>query len=221
MSFSFRSDSVSLQPLDHRWRWSIRWRAFRFSFTSPTVSVIWIEKTIRATSLTVLVVLMVCAVLGLRILAFFGISLASFQVAGGALLIISALSMLNAQPALCQTNVDEASYAVSQASVAVVPSGHSHADGAGEHVHHGHFGQPHTKHAANGSAADVCGAGSGIGVCELLHGAAHRPLHGAHRHQCHDSADGFEKASLSVEVISEGRKRCFLPSWADAALVGA
>ena len=122
MSFSFDLDSVSLQPL-----------ITLLALVNPLASIPFFihltngfsdldrKKTIRATSLTVLVVLMVCAVLGLRILAFFGISLASFQVAGGALLIISALSMLNAQPAEAKTNVDEASYAVSQASVAVVP----------------------------------------------------------------------------------------------------
>ena len=79
------------------------------------------KKTIGVTSLTVLVVLACCALLGLRILQFFGISLASFQVGGGLLLMISALNMLNAQPAEAKTNVAEASYAASQSSVAVVP----------------------------------------------------------------------------------------------------
>ena len=79
------------------------------------------KKTIRITSLSVLVVLVVCALLGLRILAFFGISLASFQVGGGALLLMSAINMLNARPAEAKTSVDEASYAVTHASVAVVP----------------------------------------------------------------------------------------------------
>ena len=38
-------------------------------------------------------------VYGIRILEFFSISLASFQVGGGMLLLTSALNMLNAQPA--------------------------------------------------------------------------------------------------------------------------
>ena len=79
------------------------------------------KKTIRVTSLSVLVVLVTCALLGLRILAFFGISLAGFQVGGGVLLMMSSINMLNAQPAEAKTSVDEASYAVSHASVAVVP----------------------------------------------------------------------------------------------------
>jgi len=81
------------------------------------------KKTIRVASLTVWVVLVVCALLGLNILAFFGISLASFQVAGGILLMRNAVNMINAQPAEAKTNATEASYAISQASIAVVPLG--------------------------------------------------------------------------------------------------
>jgi multiple antibiotic resistance protein len=45
--------------------------------------------------------------LGLHILDFFGISLASFQVGGGMLLLTSALNMLNAQPAEAKTSTHE------------------------------------------------------------------------------------------------------------------
>ena len=41
---------------------------------------------------------------GLRIIEFFGISLASFQVGGGMLLLMSSLQMLNAQPAESRTS---------------------------------------------------------------------------------------------------------------------
>jgi len=47
------------------------------------------------------------ALLGLQILAFFGISLASFQVGGGLLLLTAALSLLNAQPAEARANAEE------------------------------------------------------------------------------------------------------------------
>jgi NAD(P)-dependent dehydrogenase (short-subunit alcohol dehydrogenase family) len=50
-------------------------------------------------SFTAFVVIATSALLGLQLLAFFGISLASFQVGGGMLLLTSALNMLNAQPA--------------------------------------------------------------------------------------------------------------------------
>jgi multiple antibiotic resistance protein len=57
------------------------------------------RKTIRVASFTAFCVIALSALLGLKILEFFGITLASFQVGGGMLLLMSALSMLNAQPA--------------------------------------------------------------------------------------------------------------------------
>jgi multiple antibiotic resistance protein len=59
--------------------------------------------------------------LGLHILNFFGISLASFQVGGGMLLLTSALAMLNAQPAEAKSNEEEMHDAAARASIAVVP----------------------------------------------------------------------------------------------------
>jgi len=66
-------------------------------------------------------VIAVCALMGLHILAFFGISLASFQVGGGMLLLTSALAMLNARPAEARTNEEELHHAAARASIAVVP----------------------------------------------------------------------------------------------------
>ena len=80
-------------------------------------------RTIRAATLTVLTVLATGALLGMQILEFFNISLASFQVGGGMLLLISALQMLNAQPAEARTTASETSYAARQASIGVVPLG--------------------------------------------------------------------------------------------------
>lgn len=83
------------------------------------------RRTIWVASFSVFVVIAASALLGLQILAFFGISLASFQVGGGMLLLTSALSMLNAQPAEAKSNADEISDATRRASVgasiAVVP----------------------------------------------------------------------------------------------------
>jgi multiple antibiotic resistance protein len=56
-------------------------------------------RTIRVAAVGAFLVIAVSAVAGLRIIEFFGISLASFQVGGGMLLLISSLQMLNAQPA--------------------------------------------------------------------------------------------------------------------------
>jgi multiple antibiotic resistance protein len=80
-------------------------------------------RTIRVTSLTVFVVISLSALAGLKIVEFFGISLASFQVGGGTLLLISSLAMLNAQPAESKPNdVSEGREKVDAgASIAVVP----------------------------------------------------------------------------------------------------
>ncbi len=76
-------------------------------------------------SFPALVVIAISALLGLQILDFFSISLASFQVGGGMLLLISSMNMLNAQPAEAkpQTNEmeDGAAKAARGASIAVVP----------------------------------------------------------------------------------------------------
>ena len=81
------------------------------------------RRTIRTAAFTAFLVIAVSALAGLRILEFFGISLASFQVGGGLLLLMSAIQMLNAQPAESRAqDVDEgASRADSGASIAVVP----------------------------------------------------------------------------------------------------
>jgi len=57
------------------------------------------RRTIRVAAIGAFVVIAVSALAGLRIIEFFGISLASFQVGGGMLLLVSSLQMLNAQPA--------------------------------------------------------------------------------------------------------------------------
>ena len=81
--------------------------------------------TVAISSFTCFVVIAVSAMAGLHILAFFGISLASFQVGGGMLLLTSALNMLNAQPAEAKTTSHEledgAEKAAMGASIAVVP----------------------------------------------------------------------------------------------------
>ena len=81
--------------------------------------------TVRMSAFSAFVVIAVSALIGLQLLAFFGISIASFQVGGGLLLLMSSLSMLNAQPAESKTNVEELRAtevkASMGASIAVVP----------------------------------------------------------------------------------------------------
>jgi multiple antibiotic resistance protein len=83
------------------------------------------HRTIAVASFSAVVVIALSALLGLQILSFFGISLASFQVGGGMLLLTSALNMLNAKPAEAKTTTSEmedgAEKAAQGASIAVVP----------------------------------------------------------------------------------------------------
>ena len=83
------------------------------------------RRTIVISSFSAFVVIAACALAGLHILDFFGISLASFQVGGGMLLLTSALNMLNAQPAEAKPASHEledgAEKAAMGASIAVVP----------------------------------------------------------------------------------------------------
>jgi len=57
------------------------------------------QRTIWVSTLTVFLVIAASALAGLQLLRFFGISIASFQVGGGVLLLINAVQMLNAEPA--------------------------------------------------------------------------------------------------------------------------
>ena len=80
-------------------------------------------RTIRVSAFSAFVVIALSALAGLKIIEFFGISLASFQVGGGTLLLMSAIQMLNAQPAEARKEaVSEGSQKVDAgASIAVVP----------------------------------------------------------------------------------------------------
>jgi multiple antibiotic resistance protein len=83
------------------------------------------RRTVLVAAFSAFVVIATSALLGLQILNFFSISLASFQVGGGMLLLISSMNMLNAQPAEAKPNTNEmedgAAKAARGASIAVVP----------------------------------------------------------------------------------------------------
>jgi multiple antibiotic resistance protein len=81
------------------------------------------RKTILVASFSAFVVIAISALLGLKLLQFFGISLASFQVGGGMLLLTSSLAMLNAEPAeakSAKSDMEDAD-ASARTSIAVVP----------------------------------------------------------------------------------------------------
>lgn len=81
------------------------------------------QRTMRVSAVTAFMVIAVSAVAGLKVIEFFGISIASFQVGGGMLLLISAMSMLGAQQAESKpSDIAEGSQKVDAGdSIAVVP----------------------------------------------------------------------------------------------------
>ena len=81
------------------------------------------KRTARIVSLTVFCVLTVAALAGGLVLKFFGISLPSFMIGGGLLLILLAVSMLQARETGMRQTPDEALEAGEKDAIAVVPLG--------------------------------------------------------------------------------------------------
>lgn len=79
------------------------------------------KRTIRVASFAVSVVIIVSGFLGEWLIRFFGISIASFQVGGGVLIMMVALSMLNAQVGNARQTAEEQLEAEQKANIAVVP----------------------------------------------------------------------------------------------------
>jgi len=81
------------------------------------------KRTAQVAAFSAFIVIGVSALAGLKIIEFFGISLASFQVGGGLLLMLSAVQMLGAQPAETRKDdlVDAADKVDAGASIAIVP----------------------------------------------------------------------------------------------------
>jgi multiple antibiotic resistance protein len=81
------------------------------------------RRTMKVSALTAFLVIAVSALAGRAIIEFFGISIASFQVGGGLLLLLSAMQMLAAQPAESKpADLSEGDAKVGAgASIAVVP----------------------------------------------------------------------------------------------------
>jgi multiple antibiotic resistance protein len=77
----------------------------------------------RTAALTVFIVLALSALLGERILHLFGISLASFSVGSGILLLLLAISMLQARLSSLRQTPEEAVEAAERGALGVVPLG--------------------------------------------------------------------------------------------------
>jgi multiple antibiotic resistance protein len=77
----------------------------------------------RVASITSCLVLLISALLGEKILAFFGISIPSFRVGGGILVLLIAIDMLYARHLRTKQTPSEADEAGEREAVAVVPLG--------------------------------------------------------------------------------------------------
>lgn len=78
-------------------------------------------RTVRTVALTVFMVLAASVFLGDKILQFFGISIASFQVGGGILLLLMAISMMHARQSGIRQTPEEEQIVAEREAVAVVP----------------------------------------------------------------------------------------------------
>jgi len=92
-------------------------------FLSLTAQQSDVEKrnTIRVACISVFCVIAVTALLGQQIIAFFGISVGSFEVGGGIIMLLMAINMLNAQIGNTRSTPEERHEAELKNSVAVVP----------------------------------------------------------------------------------------------------
>ncbi|TMS59293.1 NAAT family transporter [Imbroritus primus] len=92
-------------------------------FISLTLSQSEAEKqhTIKIAAISVAIVIGVSALVGQQIIAFFGISVASLQVGGGIIMLLMAVSMINAQTSRTRATPEEEGEAEAKASIAVVP----------------------------------------------------------------------------------------------------
>jgi multiple antibiotic resistance protein len=78
-------------------------------------------RTMQVASVAVPTVIAVTALLGDRIIGILGISVPGFQVGGGIIMLLMALSMMNASLGATRNTAEETTEAESRASIAVVP----------------------------------------------------------------------------------------------------
>jgi len=81
------------------------------------------RRTVNVAAVTVAIVLVVSIFIGQPLLTFFGISVPSFRVGGGILILLMALAMMQARPSGTQRTPEETEEASVKDEVAVVPLG--------------------------------------------------------------------------------------------------
>lgn len=81
------------------------------------------KRAVNIATLTTAITLTISVYLGQPVLAMFGISIPSFRVAGGLIVLLMAISMLQARPSEVRYAPGEADEAARRAAIAVVPLG--------------------------------------------------------------------------------------------------
>lgn len=78
-------------------------------------------KIIRRSVIATAIILVIAALAGKHVLSFFGIDIYSFQIAGGILLLIIALNMLQAKGSMLKSTPKEQDEAIAKEDISVVP----------------------------------------------------------------------------------------------------
>ncbi|KZE27249.1 multiple antibiotic resistance protein [Crenobacter luteus] len=92
-----------------------------FISLTPTSGQAERKKIAKTAAIAVAVVIALFALVGEGLLRFLGISIGSFQVGGGLLVMLIAIALMNAKPAPTKTTEEERSEAESRTNIAVVP----------------------------------------------------------------------------------------------------
>lgn len=79
------------------------------------------KSTIKNTIIAVLLILLLSAYIGSYLLNFFGIDIDSFRIAGGILLLLMAINMLQAKIPSTKTNEKEQNEAIEKEDISIVP----------------------------------------------------------------------------------------------------
>lgn len=79
------------------------------------------SKTINMVAVGVIIILLVALFFGELVLDFFGITIASFRVGGGILILLMAIAMLHAKTSYIRQTEEEADESIEKESVAIVP----------------------------------------------------------------------------------------------------
>ncbi|QOD84033.1 MarC family protein [Chromobacterium haemolyticum] len=92
-----------------------------FISLTPTSNQLERKKIAKTTAIAVAIVLCLFAVVGETLLRFLGISVGSFQVGGGLLVMLIAIALMNAKPGPTKTTKVEREEAETKTNIAVVP----------------------------------------------------------------------------------------------------